>query len=183
VIHEANGVTAQLLRMCQRFAREGYAAIAPDLFFRSGGTESKPYAELVAALDPVVALADLEEAAQILRDRGAQRVGVTGFCMGGRQTWLAAVGSSAFDAAAGFYGGKIADAGGRPRCPTMLFFGGHDDYIPTEDIERVKAMHPQTIVYPEAGHGFMRDGSESYHEASATDAWERTLTFFGEHLR
>jgi carboxymethylenebutenolidase len=183
VIHEANGITAQLLRMCERFANEGYAAIAPDLFFRSGGTESKPYAELVAAMDPDVALADLDASAHVLRGLGALRIGVTGYCMGGRQTWRAAVGSTEFDAAVGFYGGGIADVGGQPRCPTLLFFGGKDDYIPTADIERVQAMHPQTIVYPEAGHGFMRDGSDSYHEPSATDAGGRTLTFFAEHLR
>jgi carboxymethylenebutenolidase len=65
----------------------------------------------------------------------------------------------------------------------LLFFGGQDPYIPPAEIERVAARHADTIVYPEAGHGFMRDRSDNYHEKSATDAWARTLAFFDTHLR
>jgi carboxymethylenebutenolidase len=72
---------------------------------------------------------------------------------------------------------------GEPLCPTLLFFGGQDPYIPPAEIERVGAHYPDTIVYPEAGHGFMRDGSDSYDEKSANDAWARTLAFFRTHLR
>jgi carboxymethylenebutenolidase len=183
VIHEGNGISPQLLRLCQRLAGEGFAAIAPDLFFRSGGTEAKGFAELIGALDPDQIMADVAEAAAVLRSLGAGRLGVTGFCMGGLQTWRAATGGVAVDAAVGFYGGGIAATGGQPRCPTLLFFGGNDEWVPMADIDRVVAMHPDTVVYPEAGHGFMRDGSDSYHEPSATDAWARTLAFFGEHLR
>jgi carboxymethylenebutenolidase len=183
VIHEGGGISAQLLRVCERLAGDGYAAIAPDLLFRTGGSEAADFATLIGALVPEQALADVTEAADTLRRLGADRIGVTGFCMGGRYAWYTAVHGDGFAGAVGFYGGGIADELGEPRCPTLLLFGGQDPYIPPGDIERVAARHPDTIVYPEAGHGFMRDRSDSYHEASALDAWARTLAFFGEHLR
>ena len=110
-------------------------------------------------------------------------MGVTGFCMGGRYSWYTALHGQGFAAAVGFYGGGIADDLGEPTCPTLLFFGGQDPYIPPADIERVARHHADTIVYPHATHGFMRDGSESFDQESADDAWARTLAFFGEHLR
>ena len=182
VIHEGGGISPQLLRLCQRLAGEGYAAIAPDLFFRSGGTEAADFATLMSALVPEEILADVKASADTLRGLGSERIGVTGFCMGGRYTWYTAVHGHGFAAAVGFYGSGIADDLGEPHCPTLLFFGGQDPYIPPAEIERVAALIPNTIVYPEAGHGFMRDGSDSYHEKSATDAWPRTLAFFATHL-
>jgi carboxymethylenebutenolidase len=183
VIHEGGGISPQLLRVCQRLAAEGYAAIAPDLFFRSGGSEAADFATLVGALVPEQTLDDVEGAAAVLRDLGADRIGVTGFCMGGRFTWYTARRSHGFGAAVGFYGSGIAEDLGPLQGPTLLFFGGDDPYIPTADIERVVRHHPDTIVYPDATHGFMRDRSESYDETSATEAWSRTLAFFAEHLR
>jgi carboxymethylenebutenolidase len=183
VIHEGGGISPQLLRVCQRLAGEGYATIAPDLFFRSGGTDAADFATLMGALVPDEILADVHASADTLRALGAERIGVTGFCMGGRYTWYTAVHGHGFAAAVGFYGSGIADDPGEPRCPTLLFFGGQDPYIPPAEIERVTARHADTIVYPEAGHGFMRDRSDNYHEKSATDAWTRTLAFFAEHLR
>ncbi|HUZ09075.1 MAG TPA: dienelactone hydrolase family protein [Acidimicrobiales bacterium] len=182
VIHEANGISPQLLRFCERLAGQGFAAVAPDLFFRSGGSEAKGFAELMGELSPDQVIADLQAAAGILRGLGAGRVGVTGFCMGGLQAWRAAVEGGGFSAAVGFYGAGISRVPGEPRCPTLLFFGGRDEYISPAEIESVVARHPDSVVYPDAGHGFMRDGSDSYHEASAADAWDRTLSFFTDHL-
>ena len=181
VIHEGNGITPQLLRVCQRLAGAGYAAIAPDLYFRAGGTGSGDFANLMGSITGT-ARADLETAAAILRGHGATSIGVTGFCMGGLLTYRSAVGSDQFAAAVGFYGARIAQELGTPMCPTQLFFGGRDPWIPAADIEAVVAHHPSTIVYPRATHGFMRDGSDDYDEAAATDAWARTLAFFAEHL-
>jgi carboxymethylenebutenolidase len=183
VIHEGNGISPQLLRFCQRLAAAGYGAIAPDLFFRAGGTEAGDFATLMGSMEPERTQGDIDRAASILRTMGADKVGVTGFCMGGRLTYHSAVWGENFDAAVGFYGAGIADELGEPRCPTLLFFGGSDDYIPTEQIERVQARHPDTIVYPEAGHGFFRDGSANFNEAAAADAGTRLMDFFAEHLR
>jgi carboxymethylenebutenolidase len=183
VIHEGGGISAQLLRLCQRLASEGYATIAPDLFYRSGGTDAADFTTLMGALQTEEALADIKASADTLRNLGSERLGVTGFCMGGRLTWSTARHTEGFAAAAAFYGSGIADDLGEPLCPTVLFFGGQDPYIPPAEIERIAAYYPDTVVYPEAGHGFMRDRSDSYHEHSANDAWVRTLDFFRTHLR
>src|SRR5438105_11051331 len=75
VIHEANGISTQLLRFCQRLAAEGFVTIAPDLFFRVGGSEAAEYIDLVSAMKPEEARADLEASGQVLRDLGAPKVG------------------------------------------------------------------------------------------------------------
>ena len=83
-----------------------------------------------------------------------------------------------------FYGGGIARDLGELHCPTLMFFCDRDEYVPMSDVDAVRAAHgdAEVVVYPGAEHGFMRDGSENYHEAAATDAWSRMLAFFGEHL-
>jgi carboxymethylenebutenolidase len=181
VIHEGNGISSQLLRFCQRLAAEGYVVVAPDLFFRVGGTESDDAMTLIRGLDFAQAGRDIQEAARIAREHGANKLGVTGFCMGGSLTYQAAM-AGGFDAAAGFYGAFIANGMGEPKCPTLLFFGGNDPWIPAADIEKVAANHADTFVYPEAGHGFMRDGSEDFAPEAAADAWDRTLTLFRQQL-
>jgi carboxymethylenebutenolidase len=182
VIHEGNGMSPQLLRFCERMAHEGYAVVAPDLFYRAGGPEAADFGTLIGSLDPVATQDDLNAMAALLRQSGATSVGVTGFCMGGLWSYRCARSGQGFDAAVGFYGGGISKELGPPACPTLLLFGGSDEWIPSADIDAVAAYFPDTVVYPEAGHGFMRDGSENYHAESAADAWGRLLAFFGEHL-
>ncbi len=181
VIHEGNGISSQLLRWCQRLAREGYVVVAPDLYFRAGGTEAADPMTLIRAADFGQMQQDILQAAGIAREHGARKLGVTGFCMGGRLTYGAAL-AGGFDAAAGFYGSGIAGELGEPTCPTLLFFGGKDEWIPGSDIEKVAAHHRDTFVYPEAGHGFMRDGTPDYVPAAADDAWDKLTAHFREHL-
>jgi carboxymethylenebutenolidase len=184
VVHEGNGMSPQLLRVCERLATEGYAAIAPDLFFRSGGSEAADFATLIGALHRDEVLGDLAEARAQLAALGATRVGITGFCLGGSISYRAALSNLDLEAAVPFYGAHIAHELGEPHCPVLLFFGGRDEYVPAEDIEAVRAHHPDAVVvYPDAGHGFARDGSPSYDEDAARDAWGRLLTFFSQHLR
>ncbi len=184
VIHEGNGISPQLLRMCERLAEAGYAALAPDLFARSGGSEAADFATLIGALTPDEVQADLTEAVQRLRDLGASKVGITGFCLGGTISYRAALSGLDLACAAPFYGGHIPRELGRPACPILAFFGGRDEYIPDAAVEAVRAHHPDdVVVYPDAEHGFMRDGSPSYHPAAAADAWSRLLAFFDQHLR
>ena len=128
--------------------------------------------------------ADIIEVVARLRDMGASTVGITGFCMGGGYAYMAAVTGVDIDAAAPFYGGGIAEHLGDPYVPLLCFFGGQDEWIPSDDIALVEKRHPgQVVVYENAGHGFMRDGSDSYDEAAAADAWRRLLEFFDAHLR
>lgn len=182
VIHEGNGISAQLLRVCQRLAHEGYATVAPDLFFRAGGAEASDVVSLMGSLRREETAADIDEAISLLRRQGAGSVGVIGFCMGGLQAYRTALTSPGCDAAVGFYGARIAAELGEPRCPTLLIFGGKDEYIPVVEIEAVVHHHPQTVVYPDARHGFIRDGSGSYDDDAATDGWRRTLEFLAIHL-
>jgi carboxymethylenebutenolidase len=182
VVHEGNGISAQLLRVCQRLAHEGYMAIAPDLFFRVGGTEANDLITSIRSVTREQAVDDIVGAMGQIRSLGADAVGVIGFCMGGTQAYRTALSSSECAAAVAFYGAQIPGELGQPRCPTLLLFAGEDQYIPVADIEAVVAHHPEAVVYPEAGHGFMRDGSSSYDEAAATDGWNRMLSFLSTHL-
>ncbi len=182
VVHEGNGISAQLLRVCERLAHQGYAAVAPDLFFRAGGTEASDVVTLMESLSRGQTVADITEAINHLRRQGSEHVGVIGFCMGALQAYRTALTVPGCDAAVGFYGARIAAELSQPMCPTLLLFAGEDQYIPVADIEAVAAHHPETVVYPEAGHGFMRDGSSSYDEVAATDGWKRLLEFLSAHL-
>jgi carboxymethylenebutenolidase len=185
VIHEGNGMSPQLLRFCQRLAGEGYAVVAPDLFYRSGGSEALDPMTMYASITPEIVMGDLRIAADVVRGAGSGKVGVTGFCMGGRLSYLAAI-TGEYAAAVGFYG-RIAEELGEPQCPTRLFYGGSDPWIPAADIEKVVAFHAgspttEVEVYPAAGHGFMRDGSEDYFPDEAGDAYAKLLAHFAEHL-
>ena len=183
VIHEGNGMSMQLLRVCERLASEGFAVAAPDLFFRTGGPAARDdYREQAGALRPDEVQTDLAVAADALRALGASRIGVTGFCMGGSYTYQTALHGIGYDAAVGFYGSTIAKELGEPRCPTLLFFGGNDPWVPAEDVAAVAAHHADTVVYPHAGHGFMRDGSDDYVPDAAGDAWARMLAHFRRYL-
>jgi len=183
VIQEGTGITPQLLRVCERLAREGYLVAAPDLFHHLGGPDPTKAGQQYPVLRTEDALADIADVAAQLRGLGAERIGITGFCMGGRMTYETATSGIDVQCAVAFYGGGIAGHLGTLTCPSLLLFGGTDDYIPPPDIEAVAAHHPaETVVYPQAGHGFFRDGSDAYDESAATDAWHRLTGMFHSHL-
>ena len=180
---EGYGMDQWLLRVCERLAGEGYCAIAPDFFARFGGSNRDVGPKHFMALKSEDALADIAECVDELKRIGATKVGITGFCMGGRVTYEAATKGAPVDAAAGFYGAQIGKLLAEPACPLHLFYGGTDEYIPPDEIAAVEAHHAGLVtVYPRAGHGFMHEGNE-HDAAAATDAWPKLLAFFGEHLR
>lgn len=182
VIMEGNGMSWQLLRVCERLAVQGYLAIAPDVFHRLADGPGA-WEEAYRGLRDADALSDIRECAALLRGQGVRKVGILGFCMGGRLTYLAAVSGVDLQAAAPFYGAGIDKLLGQPSCPLLALFGARDEYVPAAQLAAVRTRHPRdVIVYPEAGHGFMRDGSDSYHEASARDAWQRLLDFLAANL-
>jgi dienelactone hydrolase len=99
--------------------------------------------------------------------------------MGGGYTYLAAT-SGAVDLAVPFYGAASPSTS----APRVAFFGGNDEWIPRADVAQVEQHHPgDVVVYEDAQHGFMRDGSDTYHETAAPEAWQRMLAFFDLHLR
>jgi carboxymethylenebutenolidase len=177
------GMTAQILRVCERIAREGYLVAAPDLFHRFGDTGLTSFEQLGGLFESGDVLRDVEETLDQLRALGARRIGITGFCFGGRTSYAVATSGLAVDCAVPFYGGGIGGMLGTPTCPTLLLYGGSDAYIAPDEIAAVETHHPgAVVVYPDAGHGFFRDGSDAYDEHAAADAWHRLSGMLAAHL-
>jgi carboxymethylenebutenolidase len=191
VVQEIFGVNNHMRNICARFAREGYAVIAPALFDRTQrGVELTYTPDDVArgrALRGEVpadgTLADIEAAAAAL-PAGAAR-GIVGYCWGGTVAWWGATRSRSFRAANGWYGGGVAAAKDeQPNCPVQLHFGEKDASIPMGDVDAIRAAQPavEIFVYPGAQHGFGCDERGSYSRPDAELAWARTLDFFAKTL-
>jgi carboxymethylenebutenolidase len=204
VIQEAFGITDHIKDVCERFAKEGYRAVAPHLFHRSGDPvigydEMKNVMPHLGALTGEGLESDLAATVGYLEQQGfsAGRIGVVGFCMGGSVSFLAAA-RHTLGAAVSFYGGGIAagrfgmapllELAPQLKAPWLGFFGDKDQSIPVEQVEQLRDAVEQASVdtdivrYPDAEHGFHCDARDSYHEASAKDAWQRTLDWFDTHI-
>jgi carboxymethylenebutenolidase len=201
VIQEAFGVNDHIEDVTRRAAEEGVHAIAPALFHRSGGGTA-PYDDFSKVLPMFEGLTDdgilmdVDAAVEHLHGLGYEdrSIGIVGFCMGGRVTFLVAV-ERALGAAVGFYGGGIVTArmpGFQPligdasklQTPWLGLFGDADKSIPVEDVERLRtALDRETKVahdvvrYPHAEHGFHCDRRASYQDGAAKDGWKRTLAW------
>jgi carboxymethylenebutenolidase len=205
VIQEAFGVNAHIKKVTERIAAEGYVAIAPDIFHREAERVIS-YSEMpkaIATLQRVVDSKAMEDVGAAIAHLKSQRnvksgaLGVVGYCMGGRLTYLtAAHHNNDIKCAAPYYGGGIPmgnpsplSRSGEIKCPMYLFFGAKDQLIPMDHVNQIKAeltarnVKFQMEVYPDSGHGFFCDDRGSYHEASAKDAWEKTKGFFSQHLK
>ena len=183
VIQEIFGVNHHIRAVCDRFAAQGYLAVAPAIFDRYAPNFETGYspAEIehargyIAKLDFGKVLADTQAAIDSVKSAG--KVGIVGYCLGGSVAFVAACKLDGLACAIGYYGGMVAkNADQKPRVPTMLHFGETDHSIPMSDVEIVKQKRPdvETYVYP-AGHGFSCDERGSFHEPSHKQALERTL--------
>jgi carboxymethylenebutenolidase len=204
VLMEAFGLNGHLKDVTERIAREGYVAIAPDLYHREP-ERVVPYTELQKAIGIMNRLQDskvMDDVGAVISHLKAQSyakpeaIGVTGFCMGGRFTYLSAAHHNKdVKAAVAWYGGGIPMGNPSPLdrtkeigCPIYLFFGGKDPIIPQEHVEKInKALTDNNKsfmmkVYPEAGHGFFCNERQSYHADSAKDAWDKFKGFFRQNL-
>jgi carboxymethylenebutenolidase len=192
VIQEIFGVNHHIRSICDRLAREGYAAVAPSIFdrlepnFQSGYSpeEVANARKFVANPDWTAMLRDTQAAIDAVRDVGP--VGIVGFCLGGSVAYGAATRLSGLKAAIGYYGGAIVRfADDRPTVPTQLHFGAKDAGIPLSDVETIRSKRPEVEihVYEDAQHGFNCDERASYDKASADIAWPRSLDFFAKHLK
>lgn len=190
VIQEIFGINPHVRAVCDDYAREGYAAIAPALFDRVErdvelgyvGEDMRKGVSIVMKLKPGEALQDLQAAADVLAESG--KVGVVGYCYGGTMAWSSAARLERVAAASCYYGGHIArQLDTKPRVPTQAHFGEQDGSIPLADVEAVRKAHPEVevFVYP-AGHGFNCDARASYHAESAALAKQRTLELFRKHV-
>jgi carboxymethylenebutenolidase len=210
LIQEAYGVNDHIADVARRLAAAGYHTVAPHLFHRDGVNTlpydfetAKPHLDNLTSED---LLADVGASLDYLVAQGflPPSVGILGFCMGGSVALLAASAPAfqdgrAFGAAVTFYGGGVSqprfgmpallDVAAGLASPWLGLFGDRDPGIPVDDVEQLRdvvtnAPVPTSIVrYPEAGHAFHCDARPSnYHEASATDAWSKTLDWFGRYL-
>lgn len=200
VIMEAFGLNAHIKSVAERIAGEGYVALAPDMYYRQPnavvGYDQLPEAiRLMTGLRDDQIVADLSAAVRYLDGQPfvrADRLGITGFCMGGRISFLAATALPTIKAAAPFYGGGIGgllDRAGAISCPMLLFFGDQDPFIPNEEVDRIRQTladlkKPAEVqVYAGAPHGFFCDERDSYRADAAADAWHRLTRFLATHLR
>jgi carboxymethylenebutenolidase len=206
VVQEIFGVHEHIKDVCRRFAKEGFLAIAVELYARQGDvskmTDFKEIlTKVVSKVPDAQVMSDLDAAvawAQKSGEGDPKRLGVTGFCWGGRIVWLYAAHSATLRAGVAWYG-RLAgetndvqprypiDVAGKLRAPVLGLYGGRDQGITAQDVEKMRtalaaANDPSTIVvFPDAEHGFNADYRPSYNAQAAKEAWGRCLAWFREH--
>jgi carboxymethylenebutenolidase len=206
VVQEIFGVHEHIKDMCRRFAKEGYLAIAPELYARQGDpskfTDWKQlYAEIVMKVPDAQVMSDLDATVAWAGKSGSgdtSRTGVTGFCWGGRIVWLYAAHSSTLKAGVAWYGRLAGEATPlQPKYPLDLvaglkapvlgLYGGQDQGIPLADVEKMRAAlaaarsPSEIVVFPDAGHGFNADYRPSYRAEDAKQGWRRCLEWFRKY--
>jgi len=206
VVQEIFGVHEHIRDVCRRFAKEGYLAVAPELYARQGDpskyTDWKQlYSEIVLKVPDAQVMSDLDAAVAWAGKSGSgdvSRVGVTGFCWGGRVVWLYAAHSATLKAGVAWYGrltGEMTplqpkyplDVAAELKAPVLGLYGGQDQGIPLADVEKMRAAlaaakNPsEIVVFPDAGHGFNADYRPSYRAEDAKEGWRRCLAWFRKH--
>ena len=189
VVQEIFGVNSHVRRVVEQYAAEGYVAIAPAMFDRFQkdvdlGYDAQGLEQGVALMlrtTDASTLADLDAAITAVSHPG--RVGIVGYCWGGRSTYLAACRANIAAGVAYYGGGMTQLLPDTPRCPMMFHFGERDSHIPLTDVDQIRKANPQGIfhLYP-AGHGFNCSERQDFDQSSAQIAFERTIEFFGKHV-
>ena len=205
VVSEIFGVHEHIADVARRFARLGYFAVAPELFDRQGdagsyGEIAKLVAEVVSKVPDAQVMADLDACVVWARTQGADtgRLGITGFCWGGRITWLYAAHNPGVKSGVAWYGKLVGpanalqpqhpvDIAAQLKAPVLGLYGGQDAGIPLDSVESMKAAlatanaqakRSEFIVYPDAPHAFHADYRPSYQKEPADDGWRRCLAWF-----
>jgi carboxymethylenebutenolidase len=209
VVQEIFGVHVYIADTCRRFAKAGYLAIAPELYARQGDAGSyadigKLMSELVSKVPDLQVMDDLDGALQLAAKNGGdmQRVGITGFCWGGRITWLFCERNPTVKAGVAWYGRMVGTASeltpkqpidlvNELKAPVLGLYGGKDSGIPLSTLDDMKkalaaaaakgnkaARDSEFVVYPEAGHAFHADYRASYDKPAAEDGFQRALAWF-----
>jgi carboxymethylenebutenolidase len=189
VVQEIFGVNQHVRAVADRFAQEGFYAVAPALFDRVEPNVELTDAGIQKGIDIAQkiniddAVKDVDAALQYAGRETGKPAGVVGYCYGGTLAWLSAT-RLAPSAAVGYYGGHIARfAHEKPKVPVLLHFGKQDSQIPQADVEKVQAAHPEVeIDCYNAGHAFNNDTRASYNAQASKEAMARTLAFFNRYL-
>jgi carboxymethylenebutenolidase len=205
VVQEIFGVHEHIKDVCRRLAKLGYLAIAPELFFRQGDVSNlKDINEIISTVVSRVpdaqVMRDLDATVEWAQQHGMatpDKIGITGFCWGGRITWLYAAHNPAVKAGVAWYG-KLEgpktelqpthplDVAGTLKTPVLGLYGGADQSIPIESVERMRkslAMvgTSEIIVYPDIPHAFFADYRSSFRKEVAEDGWRRLKSWFTGH--
>lgn len=208
VLSEIFGVHEYIADTARRLAHAGYLAIAPELFVRQGDAQSygemaKLMAEVISKVPDAQVMGDLDATVMWAGEHGGNlsKLGVTGFCWGGRQTWLYAAHNPRVKAAVAWYGRLVGQSTAlTPRHPMELvnqlhgpvlgLYGQADTGIPVATVAQMQnalaegpaaAKASSFVVYPDAPHAFHADYRPSYRKAAADDGWQRTLAWFKTH--
>jgi carboxymethylenebutenolidase len=201
VVQEIFGVHEHIRDVCRRLAKAGYLAIAPELYARQGDVSNMSAQEIVSNIVPKVSdaqvLGDFDAAAAWAARNGgdAARLGITGFCCGGRIVWMYAAHNPKVVAAVAWYGildrarfpgdKSAIEVADRIKAPVLGIYGGADAGSPSEAIEKMRATlkaagntRSEIVVYPDAPHAFYADYRPSYRKEAAEDGWKRLLAWF-----
>jgi carboxymethylenebutenolidase len=208
VLSEIFGVHEHIADVARRLAKQGYLAIAPELFVRQGNVKvqtemAKILSDIISKVPDEQVLVDLDATVAWAQTQGSDvsKLGVTGFCWGGRITWLYTAHNPKVKAAVAWYGRLVGETSNlNPRHPVDLatllhapvlgLYGGADNGIPQDSIDKMKlalasapaaAKASQFVVYPDTPHAFHADYRPSYRKPAADDAWARCLAWFKQH--
>jgi carboxymethylenebutenolidase len=203
VVQEIFGVHEHIKDICRRLAKAGYLAVAPELYARQGDVSTIPdvqeiFAKVVSKVPDAQVLSDLDATAAWVGASGkgdVNRLGITGFCWGGRIVWLYAAHRPDLKAGVAWYGrleGETnertplhpSDVAAKLKAPVLGLYGGADAGIPVESVERMRSAlkaagsRSEIVIYPDAPHGFHADYRPSYRKKPAQDGWKRLLEWF-----
>jgi carboxymethylenebutenolidase len=201
VVQEIFGVHAHIQDVCRRLAQLGYLAVAPELYARQGNpaelTQIDEILKIVATVPDQQVLTDLDAtvAWAVAHHGDIERLGITGFCWGGRITWLYAAHQTKLKAAVAWYGRLSGDINTNTptqplqiaeqlKAPVLGLYGGQDAGIPLTDVTKMQNQlknGSDIHVYPDAPHAFYADYRPSYRKAAADDAWQRLQVWFKQH--
>lgn len=205
VVSEIFGVHEHIADVARRFAKQGYLALAPELFSRQGdpsayGSIAELQKEIIAKVPDEQVMSDLDACVAWAKQNGGntEKLGITGFCWGGRITWLYAAHNTTVKAGVAWYGRLVGDKtalapkhpidiAGSLKVPVLGLYGAKDTGIPLESVEKMKAAlaeggsKSEFVIYPNSGHAFHADYRPSYVESDAKDGWNRCLAWFKKH--
>jgi carboxymethylenebutenolidase len=205
VVQEIFGVHEHIKDVCRRFAKLGYLAVAPELYARQGDvsklTDFNEIRKIVAKVPDAQVMADLDATSAWAKRSGkgdTAKLGITGFCWGGRIVWLYAAHSPQLKAGVAWYGRLVGDPSeltpkhpvdlaASLKAPVLGLYGGADQGIPNETVERMRqalkaANKPSEIIlYPDTPHGFHADYRPQYRKEQAQEGWKRLLDWFKKH--
>jgi carboxymethylenebutenolidase len=209
VVQEIFGVHAHIADLCRRFAKAGYYAIAPELYFRQGDPKGyteipKLVAEVVAKVPDEQVMGDLDAAVAFAKGEGkadTAKLGVTGFCWGGRIVWLYAATNPGLKAGVAWYGRVVGEAtpltpkhpvdiAKELKAPVLGLYGGADTGIPNDTVDKMRealkagspaAQKSRIDTYPDTPHGFNADYRPSFRKDQAEDAWKKALAWFKDN--